>query len=301
MSAQAGFFARFLIYQKERFPILAHGVLISAFTFSAMAYSNICRGASESFAATDFLKAFLNTFFIFFLLRISDEFKDKDYDRLNRPHLPVPRGLVSLSELRKLGYLVFVLITSFNLLFAFSHLYVYIFVLFYMALMYREFFLGHWLLDRPLWYVVSHMMIIPLVDTLASSFDWMGYSPDVKGLFWFFAVSFFNGCTLELGRKIKAEENEEANAYSLSLGFERALAIFQVVLLITFLLCEAAATYAGLTFVHHLIFVLLYVLCAGYGFYFRNTRTVRNAKWFERLSGIWAVLMYLNLGTGLFF
>jgi len=38
------FIRRFLTYQKERFPFLAHGVMISAFTFSAVSYSRICRG-----------------------------------------------------------------------------------------------------------------------------------------------------------------------------------------------------------------------------------------------------------------
>lgn len=293
--------ARLWIYQKERFPIFAHGLLIASFTFSAMAFSSICREDDNVFSVSSFFKAFVNTFFIFLLLRISDEFKDKDYDRTNRPYLPVPRGLISLSELKTIGLIVFTFLIAFNLLFALPQILLFSAVLIYMFFMFNEFFVGHWLVNRPLWYVTSHMMIIPLIDTLASSFDWMGKDSDFTGLMWFFAVSFFNGCTLELGRKIKSTENEESNSYSTSLGFDKSLTVFQIILGITFILCIGASVYSNLSVIHHFIFIILYLLCAGFGIWFRKNRTAKNAKLFETFSGIWAVLMYLNLGLGLYF
>lgn len=299
--AKQAFHKRFWQYQKERFPIFAHGLLIASFTFSAIAYSHICRHDTGSITFWNFIRAFANTLLLFFLLRISDEFKDAKYDLEKRPHLPVPRGLVSLGELAVVGYIALILLAIFNIVFASAHLYIFCFVLLYLVLMFREFFVGHWLEKHQLWYVISHMMIIPLVDTLASSFDWMGAEPDIKGLCWFFAVSFFNGCTLELGRKIKAGENEEANSYSLMLGFNRSLVYFQLVLLATFLLCICAAAYADLSAWHHIIFGLLYVVCALFGFKFSRQRNLANAKTFEKLSGLWAVFMYLNLGSGLYF
>src|SRR6478735_7095324 len=42
---EAPFLKRFYKYQKERFPFLAHGLLIASFSFSAIAYSRICRNA----------------------------------------------------------------------------------------------------------------------------------------------------------------------------------------------------------------------------------------------------------------
>jgi len=36
---EASFLKRLYIYQKERFPILGHGVLVVAFSFSAISYS----------------------------------------------------------------------------------------------------------------------------------------------------------------------------------------------------------------------------------------------------------------------
>lgn len=292
---------RFWQYQKERFPILAHGILIFSFTFSAIAFSHICRNDSSTISSNTILMAFANTFLIFLLLRISDEFKDKEFDAKHRPHLPVPRGLVKLNELKYLGIIILILLTLFNLFFAYNHLQIYFFVLLYLFLMFKEFFAKHWLEKNQLWYVTSHMLIIPIVDTLASSFDWMGSQADVVGLLWFFCVSFFNGLTLELGRKIKSQENEEANSYSLSLGFNKAMALFQLVLFITYFLCIGASYYAELSIYHVWVFSVLYCITALFGIYFHNNQSKKNSKIFELLSGIWAIGMYLNLGSSVFF
>ncbi|MCC7030282.1 MAG: UbiA family prenyltransferase [Chitinophagaceae bacterium] len=287
-------------YQRERFPVFTHGLLIAAFTFSAIAYAHLCRHSAEPIPLISFLKAYVNTFCLFLLLRISDEFKDADYDRANRPHLPVPRGLIQLNELKYLGIAVLILLILFNLIFAPSQLLIFICILLYLLLMFHEFFSKRWLEQHQWAYVISHMMIIPLVDTLASSFDWMQATPDMQGLYWFFAVSFFNGCTLELGRKIKARENEEANSYSSSLGFEKSLICFQAVLLMTFLLCLAAAQHAHLKIGHSIMFVLMYSISAAFGCYFCSHRTVQNAQKFELISALWAIGMYVNLGIGIF-
>lgn len=300
MKIPANLTSRLWVYQKERFPIFSHGLLIASFTFSAMAFSNICRNG-QGFQWLDFLKAFVNTFTIFALLRISDEFKDSEYDKLNRPYLPVPRGLIQLKELKVIGIALLLSLIAFNLVFASAQFLLFACVLVYLFLMFNEFFTGHWLNERPLIYVTSHMLIIPLVDTLASSFDWINDQADMPGLICFFVVSFLNGCTLELGRKIKSEENEESNSYSKSLGFNKALFVFQIVLASTFLTCIIASAYAQLSIVHYIVFIVLYLSTSVFGIIYKRNRTLRNSKIFEAITGIWAILMYLNLGMGMFF
>lgn len=297
------FFKRFMLYQKQRFPLLGHAALIASFTFSAMAFSLVCmdKGISDLFSLTQFLKAFCNTFLIFLLLRISDEFKDADYDKQFRPHLPVPAGLVSLKELGVLGVLIFVFLTVFNFIYSSNQLTFYFVVLAYLFLMFKEFFVHEYLGKHQFLYVISHMMIIPLLDTLAASFAWGDFSPDQAGLFWFFAISFFNGLTLELGRKIKAPEAEEANSYSTMIGFDRSMLLFRIVLSVTLMLCLFASWYASIAFWHYLIFVIGYVVCLLFTFKFSSDRNRKNASVMEKLSGVWAILMYLNLGTSLFF
>jgi hypothetical protein len=99
----ASFGRRFFIYQKERFPLIGHGLLVSAFSFSATAYSRLCRGADGFIPWPSFLIGIFTTVSLFLLVRIFDEFKDAEDDAKYRKNLPVPRGLVSLKELGTVG------------------------------------------------------------------------------------------------------------------------------------------------------------------------------------------------------
>jgi 4-hydroxybenzoate polyprenyltransferase len=105
---------RFWIYQSERFPFLTHSPLLAAFTFSAISFSLVCRGEIGFIDIKIFLVGLATTISLFFLLRISDEFKDKKIDAQFRPELPVPRGLVTLRELGMIGFGVIVLILILN-------------------------------------------------------------------------------------------------------------------------------------------------------------------------------------------
>ena len=106
------FLQRFYIYQSERFPFLAHGLLIAAFTFSAIGFSRICADKIGFISLNTYLVGFFITFTTFFLLRLFDEFKDQKEDAQFRSYLPVPRGLVSLNELGWVITFVFILQVS---------------------------------------------------------------------------------------------------------------------------------------------------------------------------------------------
>jgi 4-hydroxybenzoate polyprenyltransferase len=83
---------RWWIYQRERFPLMAHTPLIAAFSFSAICYSALVRH-THTFPAVRSLVAGFGSSFLFFLqLRIADEFKDFEEDSRYRPYRPVPRG-----------------------------------------------------------------------------------------------------------------------------------------------------------------------------------------------------------------
>jgi len=82
------------VYQKERFPFIAHGPLILAFSASAVCFSSLLREGTPSIQSL--LAAFSSSFLFFLQLRIADEFKDFEEDSRYRPYRPVPRGLVTL-------------------------------------------------------------------------------------------------------------------------------------------------------------------------------------------------------------
>src|SRR6266576_2963318 len=93
----AGGVVRWWVYQRERFPVVAHGVLIAAFSSSAVSYSALLRGQRPRMASIGV--AFVTCFLFFLQLRIADEFKDFEEDCRWRPYRPVPRGLIRLEEL----------------------------------------------------------------------------------------------------------------------------------------------------------------------------------------------------------
>jgi len=91
---------RFWIYQRERFPLFGNGLVIASFSVSAIAFSALARGQSHLPGGAIRIAGFVSSFLMFLMLRLADEFKDAGDDVAWRPYRPVPRGLVSLRELR---------------------------------------------------------------------------------------------------------------------------------------------------------------------------------------------------------
>lgn len=291
---------RFWIYQKERFPVFSHGLLITTFTFSAVSYSLMCRGANTFISLAEFLPGLYITFSLFFLLRLFDEFKDKKEDALYRKYLPVPRGLVSIKELRVLSYLVFISQFAVIYFFQLELLTLYLFILLYLLLMRVEFFVPNYLKKRQILYITSHMFILPFVDIYASAMDWKvaGVEPPV-GLLWFFLLSYFNGLVLEFGRKLKTEDTEEKGvvSYTKMYGINKAVLIWGITLFFTYASAMLAGYYAQYNYMVYLCLSLFVILAAIPAYRFVKQPTPKRAKSIELASGIWALLMYLSLGA----
>ena len=296
---QLTFFRRFWIYQKERFPFVGHLPLIFMFTFSAIAYSRICRSQSGFIQWKDFAIGFFTTLTLFFLLRISDEFKDREIDAKYRPELPVPRGLMKLSELKIMGMIVIVLQCILILWIHPSMFLFYIIVLAYLAFMTVEFFAHDWLNNHMLAYMASHMVIIPLVDIYASGLDWYldGNHPH-WGLLFFFAVSYFNGMVLEIGRKLKhpADEKEGVVTYSGLYGYQRASTYWILILSLTAFAAAVACHYANLSVISYYILATSYSIGVFAAIKYKRNPSQKASKTLEIISGIWTLLMYGTLG-----
>jgi 4-hydroxybenzoate polyprenyltransferase len=296
---QKSFLWRINQYQKERFPILGHGVMIAAFSFSAIAYSRICRGAEGFVDWSTYFIGIFTTVTLFLLVRIFDEFKDQKDDAKYRSHLPVPRGLVTLEELKRIGIVVAVLQVAINAYFFPKMLIIYGIIIAYLLLMGKEFFIAEWLKKHQFWYITSHMFIIPLVDIYASGLDWLLESVSApQGLMFFFAVSYMNGIVLEIGRKIRTPEQESEGVltYTSMLGLKKAVWVWIAVLLVTLVLSWAASHYAGYGTSGAIALGIAFVICSLPAFLFLKKPTPKLAKGIELTSALWTVLMYLTLG-----
>jgi hypothetical protein len=293
------FARRLYIYQKERFPLAVHGVLIAAFSFSAIAYSRLCRGADGFIPITQYLACVLTNFTLFFLLRVADEHKDAADDAAMRPYLPVVRGLISLKELRSTGWVMLGIALVVNVIWFPELLPFLVATLGYLALMRYEFFAPEWLKKHMGVYMISHMFIIPLADMYASAYDWhLERASAPTGLLLFFTVSYLNGVVLEMGRKLRIPEDEEpgVQTYTSLWGLRVGPAIWIGVLALNFSTAWAAARFANHP---QYIFVSLAVLGAvallpGALFLLKPGRKL--AKTIEAISLIWALGMYLLLG-----
>lgn len=296
---QDSYIARFYQYQKERFPVIMNLIAVTVFTFSAVSYSRIARGAEGFIHWSDYLIGCFATFTLFLLVRIFDEFKDRKEDAQFRQYLPVPRGLVKLSELHNIGIVVGVLQITTILIFQPEMTVLYLIVIGYLILMGFEFFVPKFLKKRQILYITSHMLIIPLLDVYSSGLDWV--LEDVTphyGLAFFFAVSFMNGLVVEFGRKMKAPADEEEGvvSYTGMWGVKKAVWMWMLSILGTLLLATAAASVAGYGFVLFIVLIMLAILCVIPGYLFLIAPGKKRAKFVELSSGIWTIGMYLSLG-----
>jgi len=289
--------SRWWIYQRERFPVVGHGALILAFSASAVALSALLRGAWPSPQA--FGVAFASAFLFFFQLRVSDEFKDAEDDARYRPYRPVPRGLVTLPELARLGVAAALgqaLMAWWlepRLLLVLAGVWV------YMALMGREFFAPAWLRARPFTYLWTHMLVVPLVDFYATACDWLPtHAVPPAGLTWFLLASFFNGIVVEIGRKVRAPDDEEVGVETYSALWGRPGAVRA--LLAALALAAACAAMAG-----RLVGTSAVVAPAGalalagaalLAARFVDAPAKGSGARFELVAGIWTLAMYVSVG-----
>ena len=292
---------RWRIYQRERFPLLTQGPVIAAFSFSAVSFSALLRHRVGPPPAGAVMVAFVTSFVFFLQLRIADEFKDADDDAKYRPYRPVPRGLVRLPELETVavgGALLQLLLALWLDRKLVGLLMV---VWLYLGLMSREFFMSDWLKAHPFTYMWTHMLIIPLIDLYTSACDWLVKGAALPhGLHWFLAASYCNGMVVEIGRKIRAPEDEERGVETYTAVWGRSSAV------LAWLGASAATGIFAVCAASRVAFVLptivLVVALLG-GLAVASVRFLRSpvaarAAFFQPVSGLWTLLIYLSLGIG---
>ena len=291
-------FRRFWIYQKERFPVFSYGLMVLTFAFSAMSYSKFLRG-DFNFSLLSLVIGAMTSFGYFFLLRLFDEFKDAEDDAKYRPYRAVPRGLVSFGELKWLIFIIIALQCILNSIFIPKMLWIWVLVIIYMFIMAKEFFVRDWLRKHPIAYLVSHMMVMPVIDFYTTGLDWNNNSAVMpKGLIIFLIVTFLNGVVIEIGRKIRAKEAEETGVetYSYLWGEKGSTITWLCVLCVTFIFANIACFYAGFGRMTFIFLICFLIFSAFPALKFLKNREQKFAAKIETMAGIWTLGMYLSLG-----
>jgi 4-hydroxybenzoate polyprenyltransferase len=298
--------ARWIVYQRERFPLLAHGPLIAAFSSGAVCYSAQLRAlqAGLPFAVRggSLAVAFVSCLLFFFELRVADEFKDAEDDARWRAYRPVPRGLVTLRELRGVAIAAAVVQLALALWLEPRLVVPLLATWGYMALMTREFWAREWLRTHPVTVLWSHMLVIPLIDLYATACDWMprGSGRVVgSGLAWFLVASFFNGMVVEIGRKLRAPADEETGVetYSVLWGPRRATMAWLVLMLCALVAATFAARAVDAQWVVAGLLGAIALAAVVAGMPMTRSPSPGAGKRLELVSGVWTIGMYLGLGV----
>lgn len=265
---------------------------------AAISWSRTARGSAGLADPTTFATVAVTLLAAFFTLRVADEHKDAATDRVSRPELPVPRGLVTLAELRIAAAPLVALAVAANLWLDPRSLWPLALAASWLALMTREFFIPGWLRARPLPYLLSHMVVMPLLLLAATAADWIpaGEGPP-PGLGWFLAATYATGLVLEIGRKIRvpASERPGVDTYTSAWGIPRATAAWLAALVasaatiaVTTMRAGAAVAPVAATAASLLVATPALRLLAG-------DRTARAGKRVETASAVWTLSAYLLL------
>jgi len=152
--------AVWLTFLRERLPLAVYVPLALGFTLSGVTLGG-------GLALQPALPGFIGLLAFFALLRLMDECKDLDKDRVAHPDRPLPRGLLTPAQVQRAIAIGAALMLAWALVTAWlaspAAGACYLLVTVYLWLMYREFYCGAWLEPRPLLYALSHQLIlIPL-------------------------------------------------------------------------------------------------------------------------------------------
>ena len=288
---------RLWIYQAERFPLGKTALLVAVFSAAGIS-------ASAHFAGRPlpgwpaFALAFGVTLLFFFHLRVLDEIKDREDDATFRPERPIPRGLVSLQLIVAIGIATAPLALVASYLVEPATIPLLLLTWGWMLLMGFEFFVPAWLKARPLAYMASHMAIMPLIDLYVTGVEWRHYGSAPQGLGLFLALSFVNGCILEIGRKLWAPENERAGVESYSALYRPARAVTAwmgcIVLALALLTGVGFATGAPLATFTLGALAAVFVLRVGLAY--RRAPTAGHHSAIDNATGLWVFACYVAAG-----
>ncbi len=235
---------------------------------------------------------------IFFQMRVCDEWKDLDDDRRLRPDRPIPRGLISLKAVLSLGAASLPLTALAAWAWHPPTLWLLALVWLWLAAMTFEFGFPAWLKARPILYLVSHMAIMPLIDLLLTGMEWLPAGAPAAGLLLFLALSFVNGCVLEIGRKLWAPEAEipGVDTYSSLWGPWRAALVWSGCVAVSFALLMGVAVVTGAVWVTLALGGAMLVLCLGAATRYARAPTLAAQTRMDAVAGLWVFACYALAG-----
>lgn len=281
---------RWITYIKERFPLGTFFALVAGISLSGIYLYQ------KEFQWIPFIISFIGILMFFALLRLMDEVKDIDKDRIANPDRPLPRGLITKKEALQainLFQIILFIYCLFILVFLQSIAAIsYAVVALYLWLMYKEFGVGKWLSSRPLLYGISHQLIVFPVTffAVACASPHKIFAGPTFSLALMFLGAFF---CYEVCRKFNPHLHPILGTYIHYYGFRRSFEIATVCLA----LAAMGAIYLGLTAMlvptEIMVLITMMVLFFNPGLY----KLPEVAASISLMLHVWAVVLYRFMGN----
>lgn len=202
---------RWLEFFKERTPLASYILITMGPVASGYYLSTVGK-------IHDGVIAFLGFFLFFLVLRMMDEYKDYEKDILAHPKRPLPRGLIPLSEFHKGINIGVALMIAFNVFLFLIGMkcsaFIYGLVVIHLWLMYKEFYCGDWLNQKPLLYALTHQLILVSLCLFCLSVYRVSGTYHFTTLDWIYSFSvLFAFFSYEVCRKLDPEAHPVLKTY----------------------------------------------------------------------------------------
>lgn len=290
--------SKWFIFCRERFSPLQYIPMIAVFLGTNIAFALKVEG--ESAPTSVLFLMFVIFLSFFFRMRLFDEIKDYEVDIKHNPSRPLARGLLQVSDVKKMLGFLFVLEFLISLSLGKVVFIAWLVAAGYSLLMYKEFFIGQLLRPHLTTYAVAHTFVINLLALLAMV---SVSKEDVTQLGrYHFAFVLMNWCyfnLFEFARKTFAanEERPGVDTYSSLFGPKGAFALsVKEVLLGLGLLFFC---YQGLSQIwtssqfYVLVGAGLCYFLVGLIYFVKPTAS--SAKLFRHISGVYLLTHYILL------
>lgn len=217
---------KWMTYLNERSPLPALSFLSAGIGLSPMLATNQINWWLFAFCLV------INNL-IFIQMRLGDELKDFENDKIINPTRPLPRGLLTPAEVLKALKGLFATLVVTGLIVAYYSLpagLALVMTTVFAWLMFKEFYIGQGLSKSPMLYALSHQVIVfPL-------FGWFALllKPELLTNTMFLAwllANFGASFTFEICRKLNPEAHKLANTYAHYYGRPKTVGFISIFML----------------------------------------------------------------------
>lgn len=234
----------------------------------------------------------LGIFLFFFKLRLFDEIKDVEFDKMYHPERPLPRAVLKRKDI--LGATIILIVINI-LIFSFYGIYALISALItilYLLFMYKEFFARNWLRSHLTTYAITHTFIVVFISlTIFSALLGKPITKIPANMIYFSLAGWFIFNIFEFGRKTFAEHEEKrgVDSYSKIFGKFGAVLLVLVMAILSIIFLRKATNSLSTTAISFSWTVLLAIL----GIFYATSKKYFSAKLYRFLVSFYIVVAYL--------